>query len=145
MKSRTSYKCNSDNNFVCEPMSEQQQCSTALSFKGQSGLDVKASPVIEDNVKGVLKVEALSVPSDTSLVVFMLVPSDVQLDKLTDADRARMLQFNDIDSSDSWKALFDSSKVSNGVYNIIIVPSAKNPSADKPWLDWAQSQVVEKN
>ncbi|MEK6948329.1 MAG: hypothetical protein AABX19_03750 [Nanoarchaeota archaeon] len=144
MKTRNSYKCSSDNDYACEAYIEQSECKTELSFKGQF-MDVKVSPFAEDHIEGMIKVEAFSVPSETDLVTFMLVPADIKLDNLTDADRARLLQSFDVESTYGWSAIFDTLKVENGFFNIVVFPSSKNHSPDKPWLDWAQTQVVVKN
>lgn len=145
-KTRTNFQCSIETNYVCESYDEEQKCKTELNPKGKKGLIGKISPTIEEKVKGIISAEALEVPSGTDSVSFMMYPNEVHLSaNMTQEDLAKVVRGNDSEGDDGWKALFDTTKIENGLYKINIMPTYDGAPDEDPWLDLTSSQVVVEN
>jgi len=145
-KARTNYKCNAQTNYACEKYEEEVQCKTELSLKGQKGLSSKISPTIENTVQGVITVEALKIPKSTDFVVFMMLPNEISFTpNMSAADLAKIVRHEDNDGTDGWKALFDTTKIKNGIYKINVLPTYVGAPDEEPWIDHTTTQVVVNN
>lgn len=144
---KLSYKCSSETNYSCEAYNETKPCDTVMDLKGaMKDSDILISPTLDDNVKGIIKVEAKSVPEVTKYVEFILMPQDVQLGgQMPEEDLARIVKEVDNNGKDGWKAYFDTNKTENGLYKVFIGIAYEGSSKESPWIDYVQAQVIVKN
>lgn len=146
VKARTNYKCGAETNYTCESYTEEKACATEMKIGGTAGLEAAINPTLDENVKGIIKVEAFNVPQNSEFVVFILSPQGVELGQnMAEEDLAKIIQEYDTSGADGWKALFDTTKVENGLYNILIGPTYENAPSENPWTAVALAQVVVKN
>jgi len=143
MKIRINYRCGADNNYTCASYEEEQPCQTELKKTGSAGLGVTISPVLEDTVKGIIKVNVDSLPSDAAKVMVMMGPQGMDPNKDPFNQPNVIVQFADpvIGS----KVMIDTKKLENGIYNMGITSSKKDPAGGFPWSDVISLQLVVEN
>lgn len=147
LKTRTNYRCGAETNYSCERYAEEKTCETQINLKGKKGiLDVAISPTLDETVKGMIKVEAVSVPERTTKVAFFLMPQGVELRaNMPQEQLAKIERGEDNSGTDGWRYYIDTTKFNNGIYTIFIGPTYEGAPDENPWLDDTKTQVVVKN
>jgi hypothetical protein len=146
LKSRTNYRCSAVTNYSCEEFSEEKNCLTEIQLEGRKGMQATISPTLDETVKGIIKVEASSVPEGTEMLIVILNPISVQLGpNMAEEDLAKIVRQRDQNSADGWGLFIDTTAVDNSVYNLLIASTYEGAPAENPWLDYTQTQVIVKN
>jgi len=147
VKTRTNYRCGAETNYTCESYIEEKACRTEIKMKGARGiLEAIVSPTLDETVKGVIKVEALTVPEKTDMIKFFLAPQGIQLgSQMTGEDLANINLESDANAADGWKIFYDTTKLENGLYTVFVGLTYEGAPDESPWLDYAKTQVVVKN
>lgn len=143
IKTRTNYKCSEETNYQCQSYIEESQCKTELPIKGAKGLDVVITPTLDELVKGTIKININSVPSNVEKIWIMMGPQGQQPQAGEDPFKMpnTIIQIEDATAG---KIIFiDTAKVSNGVYNLGVM-ATNNPNG-APWEDVIQTQIVVEN
>lgn len=134
IKTRTNYRCSEATEFECQSYTEDMACGNQIFMRGTKSLEAVISPSVDENVKGIIKVEAVSVPPNTELVNFLLMSEGTVIVREVDTS-----------ATDGWKAMFDTTKLENGLYDMFVGPSYNGAPEESPWLDFAQTQIVVNN
>lgn len=143
-KTRTNYKCSEETNYTCESYTEEKACETQINLKGAKGaLDIVIAPTLDESVKGIIKVEAVSVPEGTEMIKFIFAPQEVEIGPAMDI--SKVVIETDASGSDGWRAFFDTSKVDNGLFRLFIGSTYEGAPDANPWLDYTNTQMIVKN
>lgn len=144
VKSRNSYFCGADTAYNCESQKEERTCATQINLRGEKGiLQVMIAPTLDENVKGIIKIEAESVPEGTQSMKLILAPYDVEIGRNMDISKVKII--TDGSGSDGWKAFIDTTKVKNGLYQLLIGSTYEGAPDENPWLDSVLTQLVVNN
>jgi len=144
VKTRTNYRCSEETNYACESYIEEKNCETEIRVKGDRGiLEAVISPTIDESVKGIIKVEVLKVPEGTEVIKFIFAPQEVAIG--AQMDISKVIIESDSSGTDGWKAFFDTTKVKNGLYKILIGSTYQGAPDENPWLDYTFLQVITDN
>lgn len=136
IKTRTNYKCSETTNFECESYIEETQCATEIKLEGS--LDTIVKPTIEENVKGIIKIEANNVPEDSVYVAYWLDGGDLPP---IGPGRGPSLAS---EQGSVWTAMIDTTNYKNGLYTINVLSSDRelDENDDSPPTAYAQGQIV---
>jgi hypothetical protein len=110
--------------------------------KGTEGIEIKISPAAEDNttIKGRVTVSLTMTPANTGTVAFLIKEGSLDLTS-EEIDLGDTIGL-DLDGSDGWSRLLDTTRYSNGIYEIIGMPGTE---IGEPPLGYASAQVVIEN
>jgi hypothetical protein len=143
VKTRANYKCSEDTEYECESYTESQNCATEIRVTGNYGLGIVITPTVEDKVKGLMKLEAVGVPGDTSGIVLWAYAGSVTLEE-TNVENAVVTQ-HDLDESDGWEIFVETTELENGLYTLIITAANANDDGTRPWNDVVTTQIIVNN
>ena len=141
VKTRENYQCNPNTNYTCESYVEEKSCKNEIILKGSS-LEGVVSPTSDEVVNGIIKTEVTKVPADTTGVVFVLAPQGTIRPGMEEENAIIII---DAQEEDGWKALMDTTKVDNGLYDIFIAAMYEDAPEDNPWRSYAFAQVIVEN
>jgi hypothetical protein len=143
VKTRTNYKCSEDTDYECESYTESYNCATEIRVTGQSGLEIVITPTLEEKVKGLMKLEAVGVPGDTSGIVLFAYAGSLTIDA-TNVENAVVTQY-DMNESDGWKIFLETTELENGLYTLIITSADAEGDETNPWNDVLTTQIIVSN
>ena len=141
IKTKTNYKCSAETNYACQSYEETTKCKTEISLKGNKGLDVVVSPILDEIVNGVIKVSVNLIPSEGTKIWIMLSPQGIS--QIEDPFKEPNVIIQIVDASAGQSVFLDTIKIKNGVYNLGIMTTV-NPSGG-PWTDIVQTQLIVEN
>ena len=138
-KTRTTYQCNEATGFECRAAEEKENCRTEITAKGRVGDSLlRITPSIEKEVKGIITVEYAKVPEGTAAVAFAIGEGSLNLE-----EGGVNLPF-DTDGTDGWSIMLDTTKYTNGLYEIAAIAAVTFEDGNPP-LDAASVQILIKN
>jgi len=138
IKTRTNYRCSEATNLQCESYTEETQCATEVKLQGN--LDTVVKPSIEENVKGIIKIEVKGAPEDTTNVAYWLDGGDLPP---IGPGRGPSLAS---EQGGVWTAMIDTTEYKNGLYTINTLSTNQElDQSDTPPTAYAQGQIVISN
>lgn len=145
VKTRTNYKCAVETNYICINYLEEKECQTSLTVSDKD-LEATVSPMLDENVKGIIKIEATKVPSKTTIVEFIYIPQGVTLGQsMSQEELAKLILVTDKNPQDGWKTFIDTTQKENGLYTLFIGATYEGAADENPWISSVSTQVVVKN
>jgi hypothetical protein len=146
IRTRVNFKCSEQTNYTCEEYTEQKNCMTEIQLKGRKGLEAVTSPTLDEKVKGIIIIEATSVPEGTDTLTVIFTPIGVRLGpNMAKEDLAKLVRQTDSNGADGWKVFIDTTVAENGIYTLFIGPTYDGAPDESPWLDETSTQIVIKN
>lgn len=108
---------------------------------------VTAAPggtIRDETVSGVIKIEALTVPSSppTTAVAFVILEDGKEF-RPENIVPERFV--SDTSGADGWSTVFDTAKMPNGVYTLIAVSSYAGAPDQSPWSGFAMTKIIVRN
>ncbi len=144
VKTRINYQCGSETNYTCVPYNETAECETSITITSED-LTVVISPSLDSKVKGTIKIEATNIPSQTTKIYFMMNPQNEPINVSEGLKDNQVFTIDDATPSKGWSKYIDTTAMSNGVYEIAVLPTYEGAPSNSPWLAIAKTQVVISN
>lgn len=115
---------------------EAEQPSTEIEVEGR-GASMLIEPSVDNVISGVVTVSVTEAPSGTNLVFYAIVGENTGSIEEAGANLGM-----DVDGSDGWSRLFDTSEYENGLYEIAGLPAS---DGDSDPLGFVTAQVLIQN
>jgi len=143
IKTRANYRCGENTDYQCQSYTEELECKTQISLIGSKGLNAVLNPTLDEEVKGTIKLNINSVPSDVTNIWVMMGPQGQQPKPGEDPFKMPNTIIQIEDATIGKVIFLDTTKVENGVYTLGVMATS-NPNG-APWTDVIQTQLIIKN
>jgi len=144
LKTRVNYECRGDTNYECIAYNETTPCDTSITVSN-GDLTMVISPTLDIVVSGTIKLETTSLPEATTSIVFMMYPQNEPINMETGLTSNQLFTSDQATPSTGWTKYIDTIGLSDGLYELAVLPTHESAPDGSPWLAVGQTQVIVKN